>query len=375
MAVDGNRTRDFSEISLPRAVSLRSPLGDLDLSKRDYSAVMPILVRSASLRHYDDVARELGLDPRAMMRKFGLPPNCLGELELRIPVAAVRSLLEATAERSGCESVGIRMAQRRHLSDVGPMGLLVRQQPNLRAALDALVRYNRQINEAILIVLEDCGPWVVVREEVVTGEPGPVRQATELLVAIVFRLLRSFLGPTWTPARVCFAHEPPRDRTLHDRFFARHVEFGHTFNGLVIAREELDTPNPDPDPGLALLAEAMLGTESRVQAPFTRTMREIIVLLLGQGACTVERAAAHLGVDRRTIHRRLEREEQSFSNLVDEVRLELAERYLVSSAHTLTEISGLLGFAAPSGFSRWYRQHTGQPPSRSRVTARSRAPT
>lgn len=335
---------------------------------------MPILIRSASLRHYDQVARELGLDHRAMLREFGLPPSCLGELELRIPIAAVRALLEATAERTGCESVGLRMAQLRHLSDVGPMGLLVRQQPSLRAALDALIRYNRQINEAIVLVLEDCGPWVVLREELVTGAAGPVRQATELLVAVVFRLLRSFLGPAWVPARVCFAHEAPHDRRLHDKFFGCRVEFGHSFNGLVIARAELDTPNPDPDPGLALLAATMLGSAPPLNAPFARTVREIIVLLLAQGACTVERAAAHLGVDRRTIHRRLERERQTFSGLVDETRFELAERYLASSAHSLSEISGLLGFAAPSGFSRWYRQRTGRAPSQSRGAARGRSP-
>lgn len=334
---------------------------------------MPILVRSASLRHYDQVARELGVDSRAMLREFGLPATCLTELELRVPVAAVRAVLEATAERTGCETVGIRMAQLRHLSDVGPMGLLVRQQPSLRAALEALIRYNRQVNEALLLVLEDCGPWVVLREEVVTGEPGPVRQATELLVAVVFRLLRSFLGPAWAPARVCFAHDAARDRGLHDRFFGCLVEFGHTFNGMVIARADLDTPNPDPDPGLALWAEAMLGEMSPVNAPFTRTVREIIVLLLGQGACTVERAAAHLGVDRRTIHRRLEREQQTFSALVDEVRFELAERYLAGSAHSLIEISGLLGFSAQSGFSRWYRQRTGRPPSHRRDAARGRS--
>jgi AraC-like DNA-binding protein len=200
-----------------------------------------------------------------------------------------------------------------------------------------------------------------------------VRQSTELLVAVVFRLLRSFLGPAWVPARVCFAHEAPRDRRLHDKFFGCRVEFGHAFNGMVIARAELDTPNPDPDPGLALMAETLLGTAQPLNAPFTRTVREIIVLLLGQGACTVERAAAHLGVDRRTIHRRLERERQTFSNLVDDTRFELAERDLASPSHSLSEIAGLLGFAAPSGFSRWYRQRAGRAPSQSRDAARGRS--
>ena len=80
---------------------------------------------------------------------------------------------------------------------------------------------------------------------------------------------------------------------------------------------------------------------------------------LSSGRCTIDQVARLLGVDRRTIHRRLEAEQRSFSDLVDEVRRELVTRYLTEYGRTLAEISSMLGFAAPSGFSRWYRQQFG----------------
>jgi AraC-like DNA-binding protein len=55
----------------------------------------------------------------------------------------------------------------------------------------------------------------------------------------------------------------------------------------------------------------------------------------------------------------LAQEQQTFSGIVDAVRRELATRYLAERRRTLAEISELLGFAAPSGFSRWYRQQFG----------------
>ena len=79
-------------------------------------------------------------------------------------------------------------------------------------------------------------------------------------------------------------------------------------------------------------------------------------MLLGSGTCTIDRVAQHLGVDRRTIHRRLASEGQTFSGIVDAVRRELAERYLNDRNRTLAEVSSLLGFSAPSGFSHWYRR-------------------
>ena len=45
--------------------------------------------------------------------------------------------------------------------------------------------------------------------------------------------------------------------------------------------------------------------------------------------------------------------------LLDAVRVELAEQYLLNGRYSLSDISALLGFAAPSGFSRWFRQRYG----------------
>ena len=59
------------------------------------------LIRSASLTNYAEVARKAGLDPQRMLTEFGLPARCLREPELKVPIDAVRGLLEASAERSG----------------------------------------------------------------------------------------------------------------------------------------------------------------------------------------------------------------------------------------------------------------------------------
>jgi transcriptional regulator GlxA family with amidase domain len=52
---------------------------------------------------------------------------------------------------------------------------------------------------------------------------------------------------------------------------------------------------------------------------------------------------------------------------VDAVRRELAERYMKDARRSLAEVSSLLGFAAPSGFSRWYRREFSATPSKQRV--------
>jgi len=315
------------------------------------------LIRSASLTNYAEVARGAGLEPYRMLAEFRLPQQCVRNPDLKIPLDAARALLEASAERSGVEGFGLLMAEARRLSNLGPLGLLVREQPTLRLAIETLARYSTRLNESLFLTIEETGDVVVLREELIVGAQSPVRQSTELAIGVAHRVLCAYLGPDWRPRRVCFAHDAPADRTVHERVFGRNVEFNHDFNGIICARKDLEAPNPGADPVLARLARQLMDADPAARAPgTTSTLREIVVSLLPNGTCTIERAAQHLGVDRRTVHRRLLREGTTFSGLVDDVRRELAQRYVRDRHRPLSEVSSLLGFTAPSGFSRWYRQ-------------------
>jgi AraC-like DNA-binding protein len=236
----------------------------------------------------------------------------------------------------------------------------------VRLALEALARYARELNEALFITIEDSADVVVVREELIVGHTGSIRQSTELAIGVVFRMLRTFLGPDWKPRRICFAHDAPADRSVHDRVFGCKVEFGHDFNGIVCARRDLDVPNRNADPGMARYAQRMLDADERASPGTTTQVREVVLRLLGNGPCTIELVAQHLGVDRRTVHRRLAADDQSFSGIVDAVRRELAARYVKDPHRSLADVSSLLGFAAPSGFTRWYRRQFDHKPSERR---------
>jgi AraC-like DNA-binding protein len=326
------------------------------------------IVRAASLTNYTEVARKCGLDPARMLREFRLPARCLEDQETVVPAEAVHALLEASAERSGVEGFALLMAEHRRLSALGPLGLLVREAPTLRLALEAFVEHGKRLNQSLCLTIEEAGEVVVLRETIVVGKVGSVRQATELAIGVAFRALQQLLGPAWRPRRVCFAHDPPADRSIHERLFGRNVEFGHDFNGIVCAKGDLVRVNPDADPELARLARTMLDSQAAKEGTgFSGQVRALVVDLVGSGACTIDRAAQHLGVDRRTIHRRLAREHETFSGIVDAVRRELAERYL-KDRRPVAEIASLLGFSASSGFSHWYRRQYDAAPSSRRAT-------
>jgi AraC-like DNA-binding protein len=253
------------------------------------------------------------------------------------------------------------------LSNLGPVGLVIRDQPTLRDSLSVLIRYHAALNGALAIMLEESAGVVVIREDVLVGGSTAVRQSTELAIGVMLRLMRQVLGADWHPRRVCFMHAAPRDTRTHLRVFGSCVEFNHDFNGIVCSRDELDTANPSADPVMARYAERLLDTAlPPPSASILGDVRRTVLLLLPSGRCSIEQVANHLGVVCRTVQRRLAEQGLSFSEVVNAQRLELATRYVTQSNRPLTEVAALLGFAASSGFSRWYQTQFGCSPSQSR---------
>jgi AraC-like DNA-binding protein len=263
------------------------------------------------------------------------------------------------------------MALARRLSDMGPLGLLMREQPTLRHALDVCASYANRLNGSLYFTLEESPNVVVLREDLLIGTPGPLRQSIELAIGVVYRVLQAFMGSAWRPLSVCFSHDAPMDRADHDRLFGCRIEFGQAFNGIVCSLRDLDVQNPNADPGLARLARQMLEAyPDHDPDKLSAQVRRLVASLLNTGSCSIEVIAQHLGVDRRTVHRRLASEGETFSHIVESVRRELATHFLADPQRNLAEVSSLLGFSSLSGFSRWHRQQFGTTASAKRIASR-----
>ena len=337
---------------------------------------MSSLVRAASLTNYSEVARAGGLDPVRMLLDAGLSPNILREPDLMIPVERVGQLLQASATLSGNESFGLCMAESRLLSNLGAVGMLIRDQTTLRDSLDVLVRYQVLLNGSLSLMIEESAGVVVLREQFKAGNPQqPTRQRIELALGGMLRLLRQFLGADWQPRRVCFEHPAPRDVSVHHRIFGPCVEFDSDFNCIVCAKTDLDARNPSADPAMARYAQQLLDASAEPQRPTVlEDVRRTILLLLPSGRCTIEQVAEHLGVACRTVQRGLAEQGQTFSSMVNEIRKELAVRHVLQSDRPLTEVAMLLGFSAPSALSRWYQAQFGCSAKESRAARSARQP-
>ena len=315
------------------------------------------LVRSATLNGYAELARTLDLDAAQLMRDVGLDPVDLAAPDTWVSASAVSRLLDVSAAESGRADFAIRLAELRRLSTLGPLSVVLREEPDLRSALTLLLRYMHSYNEALRMRLDESQEIVTIRLWFEFGEPAPAEQARALGLAALHGIIRECVGSSWRPLAICFQHPAPTDlETLH-RVFGPGLQFEHDFTGLVMYAGDLDTPNSLSDPLMRPYAQQFLASldAPRSQSE-TERVKELVELFLPLGKCSVGQVARALDMDRRTLHRHLAEDGESFSSILCATRAGLAERHLANDRYSVTDVAYQLGFTAPSAFSRWFHQ-------------------
>lgn len=329
-------------------------------------------MRAATLANYLEVASSVGLDGARMLRQAGLRPEQLADPETRLPASAVIGLIDRSAALSGCEHFGILMTEARSFASLGPLALLLERLPNVREAVRAAIALQRHMNDVVGISLEESGDTCLVRLDLAPGfwsVPG-----FDHVVSMAYRVLVGASGGRWRPDCVHLVRSEPDDPGPWRRFFGVPIEFGATFNGLSASSGSMLVPNPLADEEMARHARQLLylvPLESTEDA-LNERVRRAITLLLPSGRATIEQVAAQLGMSARSLQRRLDEENHRFAVLLGEVRRELAAAYLANSAHPVTTVAGLLGYASPSSFTRWFTAEFGASPQAWRAGHKAR---
>src|SRR5262249_40217026 len=149
-----------------------------------------------------------------LLSEVGIDRRALHDPEMRVPAIAVGRLLELAAQQAKVEAFGLLMGETRSVAILGPIALLLREEPTVRHAIQSLAKYIFLHNEAIVLHLDEIEDQAVVALEIHLARQMPFRQGVELSIAVLYRILQSLIGAHWQ-AIVCFTHEPPARRDVH----------------------------------------------------------------------------------------------------------------------------------------------------------------
>ncbi len=313
----------------------------------------------------------LGYDPAPFLQAQGIGSDLLLDPDATVPMSACVGLLADGVQATGDDHLGLHVAEHAELGSFDVHFYAMVSSPTLGDAFERVCRYQRLIHETSQVRLEKSGDQAVLSHRLPGGMAAP-RQTAELLLASWLRAGRVATGTKWNPAEIRFAHRAPQDSRALQRFFGAPVRFAAGENALVLPAALLDLPCRRPDPSLLSVldryAADRLGGSGA--ATFADRARTALAGELQAGNVTAHGLAARLKVSVRTLHRTLAAEGTTYRRLLDQLRLDTAERHLMDDRVSVAEVAFLLGFSELSAFHRAFKRWTGQTPAAFRAGAR-----
>ncbi len=188
--------------------------------------------------------------------------------------------------------------------------------------------------------------------------------AVEFTWTVLVNRMRYLISADWSPQLIRFSYPEPSDSTPHKDYFRCEIEYG-TAAEMVISQGDWDFPIADSDHQLFQIIDehARLLMAQRVMPDdLVGRICATIARALDGGDFKLETIASYLNISGRTLRRRLDDVGVVYSDLVEQVREQLAMERLADKRLSLTEVALMLGFSEQSAFNRAFKRWKGVTP-------------
>jgi len=318
-----------------------------------------------SLNYLWKILSGFGIDPLPLFEQAGIDPALRLDVNARVSAQQVDDLVWHAKQLSHDDAFAFKLAAHLHPSYLGALGYAWMTSATLRKAFERLSRHTSLVYDELRIPLEDRdGEFHVAIDNTETGLHDPALRERGKM-AIVVQLCRMVYGDEFTPTRISFRHPVASNAHAYYEFFRCHLDFDAEVTELVMPVAVADEELPGFNPQLVHTFDELIieYLRQRDRNDIVGRTRGAIFEELPSGEVSLERTADMLNMSTRNLARKLADEGHTFKALLNEVRRELAEKYIRDRSLTLTEISFLLGFSEVSSFSRAYKGWSGSSPS------------
>jgi AraC-like DNA-binding protein len=309
-----------------------------------------------------------GVSPAAAIAGLELSEAELDSPQTRVSADQIMTSYRnaLTCSRNPCFAFDV--GSKFHISTYGIYGLALLSAVDFRQAVAFAVQYHQLTAPLVAIEFDEQPPLAAWSMRVF---PFPQVDAAlhdfiiDLQVGAHLCLHRDVMGPAFRLAQVQLVSARPAWSGLQAERFGCEVLYGQPQNRLLFASDWLDRKaelgNRVTHAQVADVCDHLL-TELRQNTGLAGTVRQILLADL-KSPPGFEALAVRLGLSTRTLRRRLQEEGTSYRQLIDDLRAQLAIRYMRDTRLTVENIAFLLGFSDTAAFRFAFRRWTGAAPS------------
>jgi AraC-like DNA-binding protein len=314
-------------------------------------------------------ARDAGIPTAPILETCGLTRRQIDDPRVRLRVRDQVEFLNLVAVAVKDDLLGFHLALQCEPRAVGLYYYVLANCETIGEVFRRAARYTSLVNEGVIQNLVD-GRVLGIRTAYNGVSRLRDRHQVEFWTASILRMIREFTGVRMKPQRVCFAHPAKEAGRELNTYFGCSVEYGASTDEVIFAGAVGDMPVTRADPYLnrvlLSICEEAYESRSKNRGPIRARVENEIATHLPHGKARVGFIASQLGMSPRTLARQLAHEDTSFTELLTEIRRDLASRYLKDETLTISQIAWLLGFQDLGSFSHAHKRWFGTAPRESR---------
>jgi AraC-like DNA-binding protein len=314
--------------------------------------------------------KRTGVPVAPLLSRVGLTPEIIDEPDERLSVQSQIAFLNEAAAALNDECLGFTLARDFDLRELGLLYYVMASSKTLGDALKRLARYSKVTNEALVFGFREGNRLIVTLSYSGVPRHSDIHQLEFCLFAVL-RICRALTGHNLVPQQFSISHYRSQRMAEMTRFVGTKVEFSADTDEFALNVESREMPLTHSDPYLNKLllkdCEAALADRKGDVSRLPTRVENAISSLLPHGRVLVEIVARNLGMSRRTLTRKLADEGLNFTEIVEQLRHDLAVRYLGDRKLQVSKIAWLLGFNGVSAFTHACKRWTGKTPSQIRT--------
>jgi AraC-like DNA-binding protein len=178
-------------------------------------------------------------------------------------------------------------------------------------------------------------------------------------------IVRELVGATYAPSlEVLISRYKPEDTTHYRRSFGVRISFDADQTAVVLPQRLLTLPIQGADARHRVMLEKQVrevwhAGDHDISSQLQRELRVGLI----RGHVSAASIATNLGMNRRTLDRRLAAAGSPFQKVLDEARCEYARQLLAYTRLEIGKIATIVGYADPSILTRSFKRWAGATPS------------
>jgi AraC-like DNA-binding protein len=316
-----------------------------------------------------------GISRDDALKGVHLPPNALSSPAARVSINQVitcyRNAIRLTRDRFFAYRAGLRF----HVSTYGMYGFAILSSASFHQTMQFALKYHELATPLVeLAFRQDANnaTWIVEPIAHPAIDAALYRFLTEMQFGIHVSLHRDVMGASFAPRQFHLTYDQPDASETYPPGCDWPVLFGQSENRFVFDPALLDARadfgNEITYSMVVRLCDQLMD-ELQLRTGIAGKVREALLVNLARPT-SFEAVARHLKMSTRTLRRKLSEENTSFRALLDDLRMQVAIKYLRDTNLTIEAIAAALGFSDAANFRHAFRRWTGRPPQEFRNHSR-----